>query len=103
MSANGCDVTKRATIDFDSIVSGRNYDILTSIIAQLLTSRTFPDLWQKVHVIYEIMTSIINNDVNNLMHKSMVHQNGVQSQGLPNRLPGRPGQPVSSAGLPAHV
>ena len=35
---NGRDVTKRAIIDVDSIISGRNYDILTSIIAQLLTS-----------------------------------------------------------------
>ena len=34
-SLSGCDVTY--------IVSGRNYDILTSIIAQLLTSRPFGD------------------------------------------------------------
>ena len=27
----------------NSIISGRNYDIVTSIIAQLLTSRPFPD------------------------------------------------------------
>ena len=32
-SSNGHDVTKRAIIDVNSI-SGRNYDILTSIIAQ---------------------------------------------------------------------
>ena len=38
-SANGCHVTKRAIIDVNSIVSGRNYAILTSIIAQVLTSR----------------------------------------------------------------
>ena len=40
-SPNGCDITKRATVDVNSIVSGRNYDIgiLTSIIAKLLTSR----------------------------------------------------------------
>ena len=36
--------SKRAIIDVNSIVSGRNYDILTSIIAQLLTSRPFGDL-----------------------------------------------------------
>ena len=33
--ANGRDVTKRAIIDVHSIVPGRNYDILTSIIAKL--------------------------------------------------------------------
>ena len=40
------DLTKRAIIDVNSIVSGRNYDILTSIrpIAQILRSRPFPDL-----------------------------------------------------------
>ena len=42
--AHVSDVTKRAIIDVYSIVSWRNYDILTSIIAQLLTSRPFPDL-----------------------------------------------------------
>ena len=36
-SGNGRDVTKRTIIDVNSIVSGRNYDILTSIIAQLMT------------------------------------------------------------------
>ena len=41
---NGRDVTKRAIIDVNSIVAGRNYDILTSIIAKLLTSRPFSDL-----------------------------------------------------------
>ena len=35
MSANGRDVTKRAITDVTSIVSGRNYDILTSIIHHL--------------------------------------------------------------------
>ena len=43
-SENGHDVTKRAIIDVNSIVSGRNYDILTSIIAQLLTPWPVPDL-----------------------------------------------------------
>ena len=38
-SANGCDVAKQAIIDVNSFVSGRNYDILTSIIAQLMTSK----------------------------------------------------------------
>ena len=41
--ANGCDVTKGVIIDVNSIVSGRNYDILTLIIAKLLTS-PFVDL-----------------------------------------------------------
>ena len=40
----GCDVTKRAIIDVNYVVSGRNYDIFTSIIAQLVTSRPFGDL-----------------------------------------------------------
>ena len=40
-SANGCDVTKRAIIDVNSIVSGRNYDILASIIAQLMMPQPF--------------------------------------------------------------
>ena len=47
-SANGHDVTKQEIIDVNSIVSGRNCDILTSIIAQLLTSRPFPDLWASI-------------------------------------------------------
>ena len=34
----GGGVTKRAIIDVYSIISGRNYDIFTSIIAQLLPS-----------------------------------------------------------------
>ena len=38
-SPNGRDVTKRAIIDVNSIVSRQNYDILISIIAKLLTSR----------------------------------------------------------------
>ena len=48
-SPNGRDVTKRAIIDGNSIVSGRNYDTLTSIIAQLLTSWPFGDLGLWVH------------------------------------------------------
>ena len=40
-SANGRDVTNRAIIEVNSIVSGRNYDILASIIAQLPMSRPF--------------------------------------------------------------
>ena len=43
-SVNGCDVTERAIIGVNSIPSGWNYDILASIIAQLLTSRPFADL-----------------------------------------------------------
>ena len=43
-SANGHDVTNQAIIHLDSIVSGRNYDMLALIITQLLTSRSFPDL-----------------------------------------------------------
>ena len=35
---NGRDVTQRAITDIISIVSGQNYDILTSIVAKLLTS-----------------------------------------------------------------
>ena len=46
-SANGSDVSKRAIIDGNSVISGRNYVILTSIIAQLLTSRPFPDLCRR--------------------------------------------------------
>ena len=41
---NGHDITKQAIIDVNSIVSGRNYDILTSIIAKLLTSQPFDDM-----------------------------------------------------------
>ena len=33
------DVSKRAIIDVNSIVSGRNFHILTSIIVQLLTDK----------------------------------------------------------------
>ena len=33
ISANGRDVTKRAIIEGNSIVSGRNYDMLTLVIA----------------------------------------------------------------------
>ena len=43
ISANGLDVTKRAIIDVNSIVSGWIDDIVTPIIAQL-TSRPFLDL-----------------------------------------------------------
>ena len=48
MSANGRDVTRRAIIDVNYIVSERNYEILTSIIAQLLTSRPFHDLCRNI-------------------------------------------------------
>ena len=44
---NGPDAIKRAIIDVNSIVSGQNYDILASIIAQLLTLRPFPELIQQ--------------------------------------------------------
>ena len=43
-SSNSRDVTKRGKMDGNSIVSGRHYDILTSIITKLLMSRTFGDL-----------------------------------------------------------
>ena len=43
-SPNGRNVITQAIIEVNCIVSGRNYDILTSIIAQLLTSRPFGDL-----------------------------------------------------------
>ena len=43
-------VTKRAIIEVHSIVSERIFDILTSIIAQLLTSRPFPDLCRGINV-----------------------------------------------------
>ena len=42
----GRDVTKRAIIDVNSVVSWWNYDILTSIIAKLLT---FGDLYIDTH------------------------------------------------------
>ena len=43
-STNGRDISKRAITDVNSIVSGRNFDILTSIIAQLLMSWSFGSL-----------------------------------------------------------
>ena len=51
---NGRDFTKRAIIDVNSIVSGRNYDILDCIIAQLLTSRPFLDPCQ---VLFALLVS----------------------------------------------
>ena len=44
----GLDVTKRAIIDVNSIVSGRNYDIVTLIIAQLPTSRPFGEVTSEI-------------------------------------------------------
>ena len=44
------DVTKQAITDVNSFVSRRNYDILTSIIAQLLTSRPSSDSQSKISV-----------------------------------------------------
>ena len=42
---NGRDVMERGKIDANSVISGRNYDILDFfIIAKLLTSRQFPEL-----------------------------------------------------------
>ena len=41
--------TNRAIIQVNSIVSEWNYDILTSIIAQLLPSRPFPNLCLSFH------------------------------------------------------
>ena len=46
-SANGRGETERAIIDVNSVVSGRNYAILTSIIAHLMTSRPFPGLCRR--------------------------------------------------------
>ena len=43
MSVNGRHQTSDI-IDVNSVVSGRNYDILTSIIAQFLTSWPLPDI-----------------------------------------------------------
>ena len=62
-SANGRDVTKRPITYVNSIVSGRNYDTLTSIIAQLLTSRPFPDLCRVVYPVLPVtMLSIAGNE-----------------------------------------
>ena len=49
---NDHDVTKLAIIDVtgNSLVSGWNYEILTSIIAELLTSRPFGNLSQAGHI-----------------------------------------------------
>ena len=47
-SANSRAVSKRAIIDVNSIVSGRNYDILTLIIAEFLMSLPFPDLSRQI-------------------------------------------------------
>ena len=48
-TANGRDVTKgRAILEDNSIASGWNYDILTSIVTKLLTSRSFGDLIESV-------------------------------------------------------
>ena len=45
MSLNGhAHVTKRVIIDVNSIVSGQNSDILTSMIAKLLASWQLSDL-----------------------------------------------------------
>ena len=55
-SQNGCDVTTPATIDVNSIVSGRNYEIVTSIITKLLTSsRPFVDLSPKYNVLISLL------------------------------------------------
>ena len=48
-SLYGPEATKRAIIGVNSIVSEWNYDTLTSIIAQLLTSRPFGDLSHGLH------------------------------------------------------
>ena len=45
-SGIGRDLTKRAILDIMSLVSGQNYDILASNIAQLLMSWPFPELCQ---------------------------------------------------------
>ena len=47
LSKTNSQFTKRAIIDVNSIVSGWNYDILTLIVAKLLTSQPFGDLSQK--------------------------------------------------------
>ena len=43
LALNGGDVTKQGIRDINSIVSGWNYDILTSIITTLLMSWPFGD------------------------------------------------------------
>ena len=43
----GRDVTKRAIIDVNPIVSGWNCDVFVPIIAQMLTSWPFPDLYRE--------------------------------------------------------
>ena len=59
MAVHGHDVTKGAIIDVNSIVSGQNYDILTSIIAKLLMSRPFGDLSRSfILILYKVSVSI---------------------------------------------
>ena len=55
-SPNSCDVTKRAIIDGNSIVSWQNYYILTSIIAKF-TSRPFGDLNPNCYRTVEVFDS----------------------------------------------
>ena len=45
---NARDVTKRAIIDVNSVMSGRNYGYFSSIIAQMLPSQPFPDMCRGV-------------------------------------------------------
>ena len=52
-SATGYDVTKQVITYVNCIVSGRNYDLLASIIAQLLTSRPFSDLCWRVSISFK--------------------------------------------------
>ena len=47
-SENARDVTKRVITNGNHIVSGRNYDILTLVITQLLMSPPLPDLGQNL-------------------------------------------------------
>ena len=51
---------QQAIIDVNSIVSGRNYDILTSIITKLITSRPFKNLSHlaQVNFVYQLKTYI---------------------------------------------
>ena len=64
MAVHGSDVTKGAIIDINSIVSGRNYDILTSIIAKLLMSRPFGDLSHSfMLILYKVSVSISDSNV----------------------------------------
>ena len=86
-SVNGCDVTKWRIIDVtsNSIDSGRNSDVLTSIIAQMITSRRLPDLchsfssWPRLNLKIKVkLTHMFSEDDECLEGRSNVkHKAGV--------------------------